>query len=251
MKTQLAQPLQTRIKAPIWCVVSVDNGKAPAATPAKAANKGIIEWHTELRLTFVPDQTKVQYIYYTLCTYGPRKEMITLARCRSRIAKLPKMGAEFKLPMMMCNQNSEGASLYLSIVIENASCDRPSPMPAPVQPPPLAMEKNPYDNAPESPYNDMPPYAAGIFSPQMPVYQPPPSMNYQPQPQMHYQPPPQMHYQRPPQMHYQPPPAVSQYEDSSYADLTGSLSNPYANLQTPAPGAISPDAANLAAASAW
>lgn len=255
LRTQLSDNLQSTVKQPIWYVVSVDNGATPAATPARVPRNGFAEYNSDLKLTFVPDRDNV-YIYYTLCTFGHNKEMIPLARSRSRISKIPQMGVEFKLPMMACNQsNNEAASVYVSITFENGYAPHANTgyMYAP---PPPSMPMNPYQSAPQypmqqpypgppmySPYQgsaapppSMPPYAPGVFNaPQAPPPYPEPAPGVFNAPQA---PPP---YPEPAPTVFNAPPPYPEGDTEA---------NPYEALQTPAPGGRS-SSANLAAESAW
>lgn len=237
LRTQLSENLMSTVKQPIWYVVSVDNGATPVATPAKVHRNGLAEYNANLRLTYVPDRHNT-YIYYTLCTFGPRKEMIPLARSRCRISKVPQMGAEFKLPMMACNQsNNEAASVYVAVTVENAMPPAYSPHANPgyayVPPPPSMTPCNPYQQAPQypmqQPYPGPPMYA--------PYQGPPPAMPSMPP----YAPGVFNGPQAPPPYPETPPPPYPETDEAE--------ENPYQALQTPAPTTGSSD--NLAAASVW
>ncbi|KAH0791432.1 hypothetical protein GPJ56_004647 [Histomonas meleagridis] len=149
-----------------WLVVKVDGGKSAVSTPLVSIQQRM-SFNFQTSIPYESNDNMQSYVYFTLCVFGKsQRENIPIAKCRSRIGRLPLNGAvQFDLPLISGNQ--QVAVINLSGVLQSVGAANPQvPPPMQVQPPPYQYAQ---PNAP-------PPYGAPQLPPN-PKQQPAPPQN--------------------------------------------------------------------------
>ena len=87
-----------------WLSVKVDGVNRSISSKLLPIQQ-IMSFNFQTSIPFDSNDTMQTYIYFTLCTYGPQREIIPICKCRSRIGRMSLNGGPgFDLPLIDNNQ---------------------------------------------------------------------------------------------------------------------------------------------------
>ena len=136
-------PQVSKPQTSAWFIFSVDGCREPVSTPARPLTDPMM-FGTPARFTFV--QNPNTYLYVTLCAFDDARQMVPLARSRSRICNMP-FGSQFSISLRSTtDKGKEIGQVYISGTLTQPQTD-PQSYPGYADLGPTAS--NPYASIPQ------------------------------------------------------------------------------------------------------